>query len=117
MSGENGNLGAIAGHLYDIKNMLGENNSILKEKLSKIEYEIRLARQDFDIIVGLSTPKIELLNRKKDLLKEEIDSYSGCFPDECVEYREKLDKALCDLEQSIEQEKNQLYEKIMGGKE
>ena len=33
------------------------------------------------------------------------------------ESRKKLDKDLCDLEQSIEQEKNQLYKKIMCDKE
>lgn len=117
MSRESKDLGAIAGHLYDIKNALNANNSILQEKLSRIEDELCLARRDFDILVGLSTPEIELLNRKKDEVQKEIDSYSMLFPDECVEYRNKLDKEYQKLGQSIEKLKNQLYKDIKGGEE
>lgn len=117
MSTENKNLGAIAGHLYDIEKALSANNSILKEKLSAIKDEFRLTRRDFDILVGLSTPEIELLNRKKELVLQKIDSYSVFLPDECVEEREKLDKEYWELEQSIEKAKNQLYKDIKGDKE
>lgn len=105
------NLSAISGHLYDIKNMLSRTNDILAEGSRNITTELNLARRDLDILVGVSTPEIEMLNRKKDLLKKEIDEYSGFFPDECVEYRDKLDKELCELEQSIQKAKDQLYKK------
>lgn len=115
-SGENENLDAIAGHLYDINKALRANNSILKEKLSGIEDELHLTRRDFDILVGLSTPEIELMIRKKELVKKEIDSYSVYFPDECVEERDKLEEEYEELEQSIEKAKNQLYKDIKGVK-
>lgn len=111
MSTELSNLSAISGHLYDIKNMLSKTNDILAEGSQKITTELNLARRDLDILVGLSTPEIEVLNRKKDLLKKEIDAYSGLFPDECVEYRDKLEKDLYELEQSIEKAKDRLYKK------
>lgn len=117
MSTVNGSLSAIAGHLCDIEKALSANNSILKEKLSGIEDELHLARRDFDILVGLSTPEIELLNRKKELVLQKIDSYSVFLPDEYVEERDELDKEYWELEQSIEKAKNQLYKDIKGGKE
>lgn len=112
MSRESRDLGAIAGHLYDIGLKLSTTNDILKSKLGGVENELCLARRDLDILVGVSTPEIELLNRKKELVKKEIDAYSGCFPDECVETRDKLDKELCELEQSIQEAKDQLYKNI-----
>lgn len=114
MSRESRNLGAIAGHLYDIGLKLSTTNDILESKLGGIENELCLARRDLDILVGLSTPEIELLNREKELIKKKIDSYSWCFPDECVETRTKLDKKYQELEQSIQKAKNQLHKKIRG---
>ena len=114
MSKESSNLGAIAGHLYDIKLALGTTNNILESKLGGIKDELCLARRDLDILVGVSTPEIEVLNRKKDLLVKEIDACSGLFPDECVEYRAKLDEKYQKLEQSIRKTKDQLYKNIEG---
>ena len=117
MSRESAELSAIAGHLCDIKHALNTTNGILKSKLGGIKDELCLARRDFDILVGLSTPEIELLNREKEEVQKEIDTYgSFCFPDECVEYRDELDKKYQKLEQSIQKAKNQLYKKIKGGK-
>lgn len=111
MSGELTNLSAISGHLYDIKHILNKTNNILADDLQKITTDLNLARRDLDILVGLSTPEIELLNRKKELLEKEIDRYSGFAPDEFVEYRDKLNKEFYELEQSIQKAKEQLYKK------